>query len=159
MMEETKDFETILLEAIDEGLRVLGEGGKHMVFFYLERNYSIRKQDIPRNLEAFAFGLEKIFGAGAPVLEKMILKCIYSKLGLKYKEKEGQQFIDCIKKATQTVQTAQTPRASQAMTHSSGETEKQDADSNLTPQKKLEGCQAADEGQPFGDNGTFETFL
>lgn len=96
-MREARDFERILLEAIDEGLAVLGEGGKHMVFFYLERNCSIRKQDIPKNPEAFVTGLEKIFGAGASVLEKMILERIHAKLRSKYK-KEEQRLISCIKK-------------------------------------------------------------
>jgi hypothetical protein len=102
-MRETKDFDKILLEAIDEGLKVLGESGKHMVFYYLERTYSIRKHDIPKNPEAFVNGLERIFGSGASVLEKMILKCIYSKLGLKDGKIEGQTLTDCIKEAAVTI--------------------------------------------------------
>lgn len=96
-MKTTKDFDKILLEAIDEGLDVLGNGGKYMVFFYLERNCSIKKRDIPKNPEAFIKGLEKIFGVGTSVLEKIILKRICSKLSLKYEEREGQTLIDFLK--------------------------------------------------------------
>jgi len=94
---KTKDFGKILLEAIDEGLEVLGEGGKYMVFFYLERKHSIRKHDIPRNPEAFVKGLEEIFGVGTDVLERIILKRICSKMGLRYEEREGQRLIDFLK--------------------------------------------------------------
>jgi len=96
-MKATKDLNKILLEAIDEGLDVLGNGGKYMVFFYLERNCSIKKCDIPKNPEAFIKGLEKIFGVGTSVLEKIILKRICSKLSLKYEEREGQTLIDFLK--------------------------------------------------------------
>jgi hypothetical protein len=140
----TRDFEKILLESIDEGLKVLGESGKHMVFFYLERNCSIRKCDIPKNPEAFVRGLEKIFGAGAPVLEKMILRCMYSKLGLKYEEGKEQRFIDCIKEATA------------AITQPSESSEEQDKPANFMP-KMMEGYQA--ESKVFVVNKNFETYF
>jgi hypothetical protein len=85
------------MEAVDEGLNFLGESGKQMVFFNLERSCSIKKNDIPKKPEAFAAGLEKIFGAGAAVLEKLILKNLYSKLGLKYEEKSEYAFADYLK--------------------------------------------------------------
>lgn len=106
-----KDYQKILLEAIDEGLTILGDSGKHMVFFYLERNYSIRKHDIPKNPEAFIDGLEKIFGSGASVLEKMILKCMCSKLGLTDDEIKGRTLTDCIREANVPFfQSSQNPR-------------------------------------------------
>jgi hypothetical protein len=103
MREKGKDFKILFMEAVDEGLSFLGESGRHMVLYHLERNYSIKRHEIPKNPEAFVAGLEGIFGAGASVLEKMILKSLYSKLGLKYEEKEGRTFTDCLKEVTVTV--------------------------------------------------------
>jgi len=74
MGEKEKDFEKLFIEAVDEGLETLGESGKHMIFFHLDKSYSIKKHEIPKNPEAFVKGLEKIFGAGASVLEKLIVK-------------------------------------------------------------------------------------
>jgi hypothetical protein len=92
------------MEAVDEGLKVLSESGRQMVFFHLERSYSIKKHDIPRKPEAFAAGLEKIFGVGASVLEKLIVKSLYSKLGLKYEDKEEYTFADYLKDAKKVKQ-------------------------------------------------------
>ena len=87
-----KDFEKLFIEAVDEGLETLGESGKQMIFFHLYKSYSIKKHEIPKKPEAFAKGLEKIFGAGASVLEKLIVKSLYSKLGLKYEDTQGRSF-------------------------------------------------------------------
>jgi len=96
MGEKNKDFEKLFIEAVDEGLDVLGESGRQMIFFHLEKICSIKRHEIPNKPEAFAAGLEKIFGAGASVLEKLIVKSLYSKLGLKYEDKEERPFADCV---------------------------------------------------------------
>ena len=59
--------------------------------------YVCRAREIPKNPEAFAKGLEKIFGAGASVFEKLIVKSLCSKLGLKYEDVEGRPFADYVK--------------------------------------------------------------
>lgn len=100
-----KDFEKLFIEAVDEGLEALGESGKHMIFFHLEKSYSIKRHEIPKKPEAFAEGLEKIFGAGASVLEKLIVKSLYSKLGLEYEDKESRPFAEYVKDVKDTKET------------------------------------------------------
>jgi len=102
--EKVKNFDGFFIESVDEGLRVLGESGKQMIFFYLEKNYSIKKHEIPKKPEDFALGLEKIFQAGASVIEKLIIESLYSKLGLKYEEKGNYSFIDYVKQAKEEIQ-------------------------------------------------------
>ena len=97
MGEKGKDFDKLFIEAVDEGLNVLGESGRQMIFFYLEKSYSIKRHEFPKKPEAFATGLEKIFGVGASVLEKLIVKSLYSKLGLKYEDREEHSFVDYVK--------------------------------------------------------------
>jgi len=96
MEEKGKDFDKLFIEAVDEGLDVLGESGRQMIFFHLEKSCSIKRHEIPKKPEAFAAGLEKIFGAGASVIEKLIVKSLYSKLGLKYEDKEERPFVDYV---------------------------------------------------------------
>ncbi len=96
MGEKEKDFEKLFIEAVDEGLGTLGESGKHMIFFHLDKSYSVKKHEIPKKPEAFARGLERIFGAGASVLEKLILRSLYSKLGLEYEDVESRPFVDYV---------------------------------------------------------------
>jgi hypothetical protein len=98
-LEELKGFDKIIMEAIEEGLAVLGKSGKQTVYFHLENNCSIKKQEIPQKLEAFAKGLENMFGVGAIVLENLIIRSLYSKLGIEYEEIKDYEFIDYLKHA------------------------------------------------------------
>jgi hypothetical protein len=90
------EFEKLFIEAVDDGLETLGESGKHMVFFHLDKSYSVKRHEIPKKPEAFAKGLEKIFGAGASVLEKLIVKSLYSKLGLVCEDVESRPFVEYV---------------------------------------------------------------
>jgi len=75
-----RDFERILLEAVDEGLSSLGESSKVAVYFHLQKNFNVRKEEIPCNVEAFAEAMEKIFGQGANFLEILIMKRLHEKV-------------------------------------------------------------------------------
>lgn len=97
MQEAEIDFEKLLMEAVDESLTVLPKSGREMLFFHLERSFSLKKHDIPKKPEIFATALEQIFGAGALILEKLIVKNLYSKLGLEYKDRRDLTFADCLK--------------------------------------------------------------
>jgi len=115
MGEKEKDFEKLFIEAVDEGLETLGESGKHMIFFHLDKSYSVKKHEIPKKPEAFAKGLKKIFGAGASVLEKLIVKSLCSKLGLEYEDVESRPFVDyvnCVREANDAEKVRENDRSS-----------------------------------------------
>ena len=76
-----KDFDELLLEAVDEGLSSIGESAKQAIYFHLEKSFNIKKNDIPYKIEDFAAAIEKIFGLGANVLEVLIMKLLYEKVG------------------------------------------------------------------------------
>jgi hypothetical protein len=76
-----KNFDQILLEAIDEGLSGLGEAGKASIYIHLEGLFNIRKQEIPNKLNDFSNALERIFGLGARHLEILIMKNLHEKVG------------------------------------------------------------------------------
>jgi len=76
-----RDFKKLLLEAVDEVLSLLGDSSKHAIYFYLEKKFTIKKQDIPNKIQEFANALENIFGHGAKVLEIQIMKQLYEKVG------------------------------------------------------------------------------
>jgi len=97
MIIKQEEFEKLFMEAVDESLKSLGESVRQMIFFHLEKSYSLKRQNIPKKPEAFAEGLEKIFGVGALVLEKIIVKTLYSKLGLEYEDKKDFVFIDYLR--------------------------------------------------------------
>jgi len=81
-----EQFERAFLEAVDKGLIVLSESVRHTIFFYLEKNYGLKREEISEKLEEFSSRLEGLFGSAALVVEKLIIKDLHQRLGLKYKD-------------------------------------------------------------------------
>jgi hypothetical protein len=67
-------FGQLLLEAIDEAFRSLGESVKASIYFHLEDRFQIKRQEIPERIEAFSDALEQVFGLGAKHLEILYMK-------------------------------------------------------------------------------------
>ncbi|MDH7563677.1 MAG: hypothetical protein QHH24_02165 [Candidatus Bathyarchaeota archaeon] len=72
-------FEEIVLEAIDEGLSSLGESSKQAIYFYLDKNFNIKKEEIPSKIEAFKHAIGNIFGVGANYLHTLIIQRLHAK--------------------------------------------------------------------------------
>jgi len=83
--ENKTKFEEVLLEAIDEGLSLLGESSKHAVYFHLEKAFKMNRLDIPYRIEDFTDAIEKLFGPGAKILEIQIMKHLFKKVGYNFK--------------------------------------------------------------------------
>ena len=78
---KSKDFNELLIEAIDEALNSLGESVKQSIYFHIENKF-VPKKDIPDKIQDFQGGLEKIFGAGAQFIEILIMKNLHAKIGI-----------------------------------------------------------------------------
>ncbi|MCW4015861.1 MAG: hypothetical protein NWF06_05775 [Candidatus Bathyarchaeota archaeon] len=76
---KTPNFEEKLLESIDDGLAVLGESTKQIVYFHLEKTFKIERENIPYRIEEFTDILENIFGTGAKIIEIQIMKSLFKK--------------------------------------------------------------------------------
>ena len=76
-----RDFEKLLLQAVDEGLSSLGESSRQAIYFHLKKNFNIKKKEIPNKIGNFADAIEKIFGSGADFLEILIMKSLHEKVG------------------------------------------------------------------------------
>ena len=74
------NFEKNLLDAIEESFSWLGESQKQTIYFHLETEYKISKQDIPHMIEDFTEALEDIFGLGAKLLEIKIMENLFNKI-------------------------------------------------------------------------------
>jgi hypothetical protein len=68
-----------IFEAVDDSLTSFGESVKQVVYYQLESNYHVKKQDIPRRIEEFVTAVEGIFGVGARLIEMKILETIYAR--------------------------------------------------------------------------------
>lgn len=102
---DERGFEELLCEAVDEGMSSLGESGKQATYYYLDKGCHLTKQEIPCRVEDFANAIEKFFGLGAHFLEILILKQLYEKVGVTFKQDtfEEVSFVECVAQARQIV--------------------------------------------------------
>jgi len=87
-----RDFEKLLLEAVDEALCSLGESAKQAIYFHLEKSFNIKRQEIPNKIVAFSEAIEKILGLGANFVEILIMKRLYEKIGGVFEWHESTNF-------------------------------------------------------------------
>jgi hypothetical protein len=93
----TREFDKLLVGAIDEALNSLGESVKQSIYFHIENRFKVPKDKIPENLVEFQGGLEKIFGIGAQYIEILIMKNLHKKIGLPLKtESKNLEFIEYV---------------------------------------------------------------
>jgi len=96
--EQAGSLDDLLLIAVDEALKqVFKAGGAKVIYGFLENKFHLGRKGIASRPEDFCVGLQRLLGSAAPVIEKLILENLHSKLGLKFKEKEGYGFSDYLK--------------------------------------------------------------
>jgi len=72
---------SMLREAVDEELSVLGEAAKAIVYRKLERDFLIKSLDIPQKFKEFSSALGEILGPGSDVLIRFIVNRFHRKVG------------------------------------------------------------------------------
>lgn len=96
-MAKTREFDKLLISAIDEALTSLGESVKQSIYFHIEHTFNVARAEIPENLEGFQRGLEKILGTGARFIEILIMKNLHMRIGLPLKVESKQlEFVEYI---------------------------------------------------------------
>jgi len=84
-----KKFDIILSECIDRGIGTLGKSVATMIYFRFERDYGLKRKDIPQNMELFTKALRSIFGDGAQVLERLIIEQLAKSTGIPISTKKA----------------------------------------------------------------------
>jgi len=93
-------FEEILRDCIDSVLgEVLGDVGSAVLL------RQVGGASLSNGIEFFAEALERVFGAGAFLLETLIIRRLYMELKIEYAEKAGYKFADYVKEAKTKWQT------------------------------------------------------
>ena len=101
LMERLDD---LLVDVVDETLKeVFRDEGTRAIYDYLENKSHLRREEIAERPEIFSAGLEMLMVSAAQVIEKMIVKRLYSKLGLRFREREGYEFSDYVKELRSAV--------------------------------------------------------
>lgn len=76
------DIHTQVVECVDAALKQLGPSISQALYFHLENKFGIKKEEILNQPEAFSKALHSIFGAGANVIERLIVQKIKDKFKL-----------------------------------------------------------------------------
>jgi len=98
-MVQRAELREALLEAVDHGLLVPGEIVRAAIYARIENSYELKREEIPEKLEAFHRALEDLLGKGVTVMEKLIAKNLYSRLGLNFVEHANWTLVDYVNHA------------------------------------------------------------
>jgi hypothetical protein len=97
MTMQTADFDSALLESIDETIRgILGEKVLDALYGNLESKSAIKREAIPNHIPTLSLVFEKHFGSAAPTIVRAIARKFYSKLGIQFTGKEGYSLVDYV---------------------------------------------------------------
>jgi hypothetical protein len=72
-----------------------------VILRFLELNSSFRRDELAEKPELFAGELEDLFGDGAKIIKERMIRDLYSKIGMEYKNEKGRAFSEYIRNAYQ----------------------------------------------------------
>jgi hypothetical protein len=75
---------------------------KQAIYFHIEKQFNVPKNNVSEDLEDFQLGLEKIFGAGARFIEILIMKNLHSKIGLPLDGGDELEFVKYVNAAEES---------------------------------------------------------
>jgi hypothetical protein len=95
---EPNNWNKTFAESVEASLKkVFKEEGIKVIYTFIENNTQLSIADLADKPQVFANNLEKLLSSSATVIEEIILKKLYSRCGLKFKEKNDYKFSDYIK--------------------------------------------------------------
>ena len=98
-MSRPQSFSQVLLDCVDEGLAVLGNEPRQAVYQYLATIHSLDRDQIPDKVDEFASGLKKALGSASRVIERLILKKLFQRIGSTFRETPELEFADYVRDA------------------------------------------------------------
>jgi hypothetical protein len=94
---EYENWNAFFAKVVDETLKqIFKDEGARAIYEFLKKNAQLKLEDAAENPEVFSASLKRLMVSATQVIEQMILKNLYSKLGIKFEEKEGYEFSDYI---------------------------------------------------------------
>lgn len=79
---QTQNLESMLYEAMEHGLSLMGEDFAQVTFYNLDRRYSLSRPEILKEPERFVEALRDMFGEGARIIESFIKQAICKEMGV-----------------------------------------------------------------------------
>jgi hypothetical protein len=95
----SRDVADSLVQAVDEALLVPGEIVRAPIYERVKRRYQVRREEIPEKLETFHQALQELLGAGGKVMERLIARNLYRRLGLCFEKHDDWTLVDYVNHA------------------------------------------------------------
>jgi hypothetical protein len=93
-------FSRTLVESVEETISaVLGKNVAEAFAYHFHSSVELTREEIPSHLKELSSALKWSFGVGGTVLERAIVRRLYSKLGLTLVQKPDCSFVECIEDA------------------------------------------------------------
>jgi signal peptidase len=70
---DNKYLNDTLLASIDEAFSCFGDQAKALLYRHLEKNFGIKKKELPQKLDAFTAAMQKIFGPNAAKMDLLLI--------------------------------------------------------------------------------------
>jgi hypothetical protein len=86
----------VFLDCVDEGLAVLGNEPRQAIYQYLSTIHSLDREQIPDKVDEFASGMRKALGSASRVIERLILKKLFQRIGSTFREIPDSEFTDYV---------------------------------------------------------------
>jgi hypothetical protein len=77
-----KEPREVFLSSIERALDTFGTSVRAVVYFELKRSFGVVREEIPQKPDSFVDAIDKIFGVGAAVVKKAILKELGASSGI-----------------------------------------------------------------------------
>ena len=78
---------------------MLGNEPKQAVYQYLSSIHSLDREQIPEKVDQFSAGMRKALGSASKVIERLILKKLYQRIGSTLREVSDLDFTDYVNEA------------------------------------------------------------
>jgi hypothetical protein len=101
---ESDSSREILIQAIEKGLSVLGDSVTRIIFYNLEKRFSLTRDHILERPDKFANALEVLFGSGSVTLERMIINSVCDTVGMDAQTLDPSTLHHCIRTAVEMLE-------------------------------------------------------
>lgn len=93
-------FREAFVASVDEGLVSIGENFRRVILFHVKQRSSLTLSDVPEKPQEFMAVIKGVLGEGlVHVIERVIAKRLYEKLGIPFTEKPGYGLADYAQEA------------------------------------------------------------
>jgi len=94
--QKSESYKT-LVDALNQSLRsVFGKSATTAIYYYLEKKYQLKMEDILEKPLTFTKAIEEIFGkTGAEIVETLLTEELASKFGTKSKKIDTDNLVKC----------------------------------------------------------------